>query len=187
MREDWKKIDEFDWCLISTDGKCYSTKTKKLLKPQKYSNDYWFYAFKVGEEQFTRSIHRLVATAFIPNPENKPCVGHKDCDRSNNCVENLYWCTYPENNNHPLTRQRMSEGQKNSEKARNASIENFKKASLSNQKCVYKYSLDGVFIEKYNSVKEAAEKNGCFPQNISRCCKGRRNTCKGYKWSDYPL
>lgn len=187
MREDWKKIDEFDWCFISTNGKCYSTKAKKLLKPQKYSNDYWFYSFKVGEEQFTRSIHRLVATAFIPNPENKPCVGHKDCDRSNNCVENLYWCTYQENNNHPLTRQRMSEGQKNSEKARNASIENVKKASLSSQKCVYKYSLDGIFIEKYNSLEEAGKENNCFPQNISRCCRGGRNTCKGCKWSYNPL
>lgn len=45
-------------------------------------------------------IHRLVAMTFIPNPENKPCVGHKDHDRANNSVENLYWCTHAENTQH---------------------------------------------------------------------------------------
>lgn len=187
MEEIWKKIDEFDWCLISNNGKCYSTKSKRLLKPQKYSNDYWFYAFKIKGKTHTRGIHRLVAMAFIPNPENKPCVGHKDCDRSNNCLENLYWCTYPENNNHPITRQRMSEGQRNSEKALNASINNFKKAALLNRKCVYQYSMDGILIKKYNSLKEAGDENNCFPQNISQCCRGKRKSCKGYIWSYTPL
>lgn len=45
-------------------------------------------------------IHRLVATMFLPNPEKKPCVGHKDHDRSNNTVDNLYWCTHAENTQH---------------------------------------------------------------------------------------
>ena len=57
-------------------------------------------------------IHRLVALTFIPNPENKPCVGHKDCNRLNNNVDNLYWCTYSENVNHPITKQRMKKSMK---------------------------------------------------------------------------
>lgn len=65
-----------------------------------------------GKERDKKTIHSLVAETFIPNPEHKPCVGHKDCNTTNNRVENLYWCTYPENNNHPITKERQKKAQK---------------------------------------------------------------------------
>lgn len=186
--EEWKDVSGFENLYkISSKGKCWSKISNKLLEPHKYPNNYWFYSFNVKGVQKTRQIHRLVAEAFIPNLENKPCVGHKDCDRSNNCVENLYWCTYEENNNHPITRQRMSEGQRNSKKAFEASVNNFKKATEKIKRCVYQYSLDNILIKKYNSITEASKENDCFVQNICACCKGINKTCKGYKWSYYPL
>ena len=53
-------------------------------------------------------IHRAVAELFIPNPENKPCVEHIDCNRLNNRADNLKWATSIENNNNPITRERRS-------------------------------------------------------------------------------
>lgn len=56
-----------------------------------------------NSKQHNHKIHRLVAQAFIPNPDNKPCVDHIDADRANNNVVNLRWVTYQENNNSPLS------------------------------------------------------------------------------------
>jgi hypothetical protein len=57
-------------------------------------------------------VHRLVAMAFIQNPENKRCVNHIDCDRSNNMASNLEWCTYQENENHKSKLGRQASGQR---------------------------------------------------------------------------
>lgn len=124
-------------------------------------------------------IHRLVAEAFIPNPENKPCVGHWDCNKHNNSAENLYWCTQLENINHPITRQRMSEGQGQ------------------NKKRVFQYTLNNELVKVWSSETEVGE-NGYKIAAISRCCKGgyfdkKRNKWhnmkqhKGYRWSHEPL
>ena len=74
------------------------------VKPRKLPNGYLrvYLRCKDGKRRDVY-IHRLVATAFIPNPENKPCVNHKDCDRTNNCVLNLEWCTVKENTEYSET------------------------------------------------------------------------------------
>jgi len=63
-------------------------------------NGYKMAQLRLNGKMKNMYIHRLVAMMFIPNPENKPCVGHKDHDRANNSVENLYWCTHAENTQH---------------------------------------------------------------------------------------
>lgn len=72
----------------------------KILKPTTTRNGYKMIVLSKDGKFKYQTIHRLVATAFIPNPENKPTVNHKDGDKSNNHVDNLEWCTSSENNSH---------------------------------------------------------------------------------------
>ena len=109
--ETWKNIDRFNGLYqISTNGKvrkCYSTKNIKnktvILKGGKFPNGYLFVSLTVSKGKYKNFlVHRLVAEAFIPNPDNKSDVNHIDGNKSNNNVENLEWCTRSENLAHAL-------------------------------------------------------------------------------------
>ncbi len=85
---------------ITSDGRVYSHLSKKFLKPLHNGTGYSVvYLFKEDTRR-TCLIHRLVAEAYIPNPENKPNINHKDSDRKNNKAYNLEWCTPAENTLH---------------------------------------------------------------------------------------
>ena len=99
----------------------------KLLKPQKTNNGYLVVKYWNGKHISNYLIHRLVASAFIQNPNNKPEIDHIDTNRMNNCVENLRWVTRIENHSNPISAINRSKAQKGkilSEKTR-------KKMSLS--------------------------------------------------------
>ena len=74
----------------------------KKLKPQKHTHGYRYVTLVKGGEKKNHLIHRLVGEAFIPNPENKRTINHKDGDKTNNHVDNLEWATYSENNQHGI-------------------------------------------------------------------------------------
>lgn len=107
-----KVIKNFENYTINDSGDndrmVFNTVRGKFKKPQQYPSGYLFVSLYQNGVNKIFLLHRLVAEAFIPNPDNKPEIGHYDCNPSNNTVENLYWCTHKENMNHPLTKKRIS-------------------------------------------------------------------------------
>lgn len=107
-----KDIEGFENYQITEDGRVWSKINNIFLKSNDNGNGYKLVILRKNRVKHHLYIHILVAKAFVPNPDNKPNVGHKDCDTSNNNASNLYWCTQAENNRHPITRQRRSESAK---------------------------------------------------------------------------
>lgn len=96
----WAEIKDFPGYYVSDQGQVYSDKVKRLLKGSISQNGYKTVMLCKHGKLKLFSVHQLVAKAFIPNPENKDVVNHKDGVKQNNSVENLEWVTQPENNYH---------------------------------------------------------------------------------------
>ena len=103
-------IKGFEDYQITDNGLVWSKKRNVFLKPS-LSAGYNHVILCNDGKQKTFLVHRLVAEAFIPNPENKPCVDHINGDRTDNSVENLRWVTPRENSNNPITLKNNSNGQ----------------------------------------------------------------------------
>lgn len=89
----------FNGYKIFEDGKIWSYKSKKWLKPD-LSSRYERVTLIIDNAKIRYLVHRIVGICFIPNPDNKPCINHIDGNPSNNHVSNLEWCTYSENELH---------------------------------------------------------------------------------------
>lgn len=141
---------------------------ERIMKPTVLNTGYLQICLSKDCEQNRYTIHRLVAEAFIPNPDRLTEVNHKDEDKSNNCVENLEFCDHSYNMNYGTGIQRRSKSLIN---------------HPSYSKTVYQYTLDGEFVAEYPSVSEAARQLDCDMGCICHCCNGRQKTAYGYKWS----
>lgn len=170
MEEIWKDIEGFDNLYqVSNFGNVRSLRHKKLfiMKPQQDRYGYLDVGLRICNKQKWFTIHRLVAEAFIENPNNLPQVNHKDEDKTNNLVTNLEWCDAKYNNNYGTVIDRISKA-----------LTNRKDQS----KPVLQYDKNGNFIKEYPSIMDAERKTGIRHNIICRVCKGKQRTSGGYIW-----
>lgn len=174
MEEIWKDIEGYEGVYqVSNLGRVKSLtrfkkdgksggghiQKEKILKPKIGTSGYLEVDLRRnGGHKYVR-IHRLVAQTFILNFDNLPIVNHKDENKTNNCVDNLEWCSVKYNTNYGTTRERSSEKRR---------------------KPVVQIDRTNKIINVYPSIKEAKRKTGVG--HISCCCNNRRKTAGGYKW-----
>lgn len=95
--EVWKPVEGFENYSVSSWGRVKNKTTEDLLRPENHHKGYQRVDLMKDHKRWHMKVHRLVATAFIPNPENKPQVNHKDGNPRNNSITNLEWVTDEEN------------------------------------------------------------------------------------------
>lgn len=163
--EYWKDIRGFEGLYqVSNKGRVRNKRTSRILKI-KYNKGYARVGLSKEGKMYFKSVHRLVAEAFIPNPQNKPQVDHINTIRDDNRVENLEWVTAKENNQNPITKSKHDGRMIN-------------RADQSKKVGQYK---DGILIAEYDSISEAS-RNGFCLSCVARCCKGERGLHQGFGW-----
>lgn len=139
------------------------TGKEKILKPQADTKGYLFVILYKNGKKKHHKVHRLVASAFIENPDNLPQVNHKDECPTNNCLENLEWCTCEYNINYGTHNQRIS----------------IPVDMLTNSGELIRSFPSSAEAERWLRVNE-------FPSashaSINKCCKGKLQSCYGFKW-----
>ena len=161
---------------INKSGEVLSVRSGKALKAGKNTHGYMNVVLSKNGHSRTHKVNRLVALAFIPNPNNSPYINHKDEDKPNNSVENLEWCTPKYNLNYGTAIERRSKS--------------IKESPLKKRKAVLQLSLTGNIVNEYRSTKDAAELTGIDRRQISRAINHVGKQAQGYLWvlkDDYDI
>lgn len=167
--EIWKSVTGFEAYRISNRGTVINNLTNKVIKPNKWGLYPRVKLYK-EKKRFYFPVHRLVALEFLPNPENKPCVLHKDNNPSNPISSNLYWGTYSDNNI-----QAIRDGRRKN------------KMGVPNPKVAAELSPQAIFTNLQVSVIKEALTSKHRQVDIARYFKTTRGTIwkikAGYSWA----
>lgn len=159
--EKWRDIEGYEGLYqVSNLGRVKSVKRNKVITSSVPPNGYHLVQLWKSGKCVCKSIHRLVAEHFIPNPNNLPQVNHKDENKSNNVEFNLEWCDEAYNINYGTGVDRRSK---------------------TKSKPVYQYKLTGELVKEWACAAET-RKFGFNPAHVGCCCKGVMRQHKGYVW-----
>ena len=160
-KEIWKNT-EYDGYMISSKGRVKNIKTNHILAFS-LCRGYPITHIKGSDKKWhPKIIHRLVATAFLPNPNNYPQVNHKDGNKQNNCVENLEWCSVKYNIKHAI---------------------------IVLHKTWKKHILCIETGDVFESTKDFERKTNCCSSAVRNVLRGKTETSLGYHWeyTDKPI
>lgn len=175
-KEEWKDIDGYKGYAVSNYGRVLMKRLNHYIGGKPSKNGYIYVSLLGKDRRYHQLlVHRLVAQAFIPNPDNKPCIDHINGDRTDNRVENLRWCTPKENHNYDLA----------VENHRMANTENGMKSKLVVNGIRYRQrvrlkTIQGDIVGEFDSLRAAAKYLGCAYQQVWFVCHGKARTVKGH-------
>lgn len=169
MKEVWKDISEFEGLYqVSNLGRVRNR--DGLVKQTKTNNrGYIQICLHKQGKSYYKLMHRVVAEAFIPNPNELPQINHKDEDKNNNTIQNLEWCTNMYNRHFGTSIQRM------------AQHHNYSEVAKASSKPVLQLK-DGMVIKQYESVMAASREVGISDSAIRQVCYGRNKNSAGFQW-----
>ena len=165
--EEWRECPVYgEQYEISNQGRVRKRRTGKILSQQTDNKGYKRVRLSLHDKKASGKVHRLVAIAFIPNPNNKPQVNHKDADKTNNAVSNLEWVTNGENQIHAYKNGlNYVTGRAGRKRIR-----------------VKQIDMDGNEIHVFSSLNDASASTGANSVNISSVLRHKRKTAGGYRW-----
>lgn len=175
--EIWKDIEGYEGkYMISSLGNVLTLNYKrtgknKILKPVLLNMGYYVVGLCKNGKQKKHYIHRLIAQAFIPNPDNKPEIDHIDTNPLNNNINNLRWVTSKENSNNNFTKQHCSEKRKTMIGVKHPK-----------SKKIVQLTQNGEFIKQWDSIMDVQRELNIQHSNIWKTINGIRNSAGGYKW-----
>lgn len=199
MKEIWKDIPNYEGLYqVSNLGRVmslhsYGGNSSRIMKPCGNGTGYLKVMLCKNLQQKQYLVHRLVAMAFIPNPNNYDFVNHKDENKMNNCVENLEWCTKSYNSIYYLNKDKRRKEEyasrlrdKETGELSSPAVKHIPRKYF--QKVVQK-DKDGNVLNVFDNASKAAEKLELYVGNIVAACKAnketertKKRTCKGYIW-----